>query len=154
MAYRVWRKVMRQFRPREEGTSMPLPTLPLRAVLYTVGIYLLVVILMMPVFLSRAHRVKLEDIVSEGAFVARLTPEARAFFSVPEHDTQVHENHQIQVPIRAITIRGTGPEPDQTIWLSDRPAEPEIGSVIDLAHLSQWGNLMRLLQIYTLPEEH
>jgi len=154
MAYHVWRKVMRQFRPREEGTSMPLPTLPLRAVLYTVGIYLLVVILMMPVFLSRAHRVKLEDIVSEGAFVARLTPEARAFFSVPEHDTQVHENHQIQVPIRAITIRGTGPEPDQTIWLSDRPAEPEIGSVIDLAHLSQWGNLMRLLQIYTLPEEH
>jgi hypothetical protein len=59
---------------------MPLPTLPLRAVLYTVCIYLLVVILMMPIFLSRAHRVKLENIVSDGAFIARMTPEARAFF--------------------------------------------------------------------------
>lgn len=94
---------------------MPLPTLPLRAVLYTVGIYLLVVILMMPIFLARVHRVKLEDIVSDGAFVARLTPEARAFFSAPEHHAHTHENHQIQVPIRAITIRGTDPAPDQTI---------------------------------------
>ena len=92
MAYRVWRRVMRQFRPQGEGTSMPLPTLPLRAVLYTVGIYLLVIILMMPIFLARSHRDKLQDIVAEGVFVARLTPEARAFFSAPEPDARAHEN--------------------------------------------------------------
>jgi hypothetical protein len=38
---------------------MPLPTWKLRAVLYTVGIYLLVIILMMPIFLARSHRDKL-----------------------------------------------------------------------------------------------
>jgi signal transduction histidine kinase len=133
---------------------MPLPTLPLRAVLYTVCIYLLVVILMMPIFLSRAHRVKLENIVSDGAFIARMTPEARAFFSPPDDNAPAHENHQIQIPIRAITILGADEAPDQTIWLSDPPPNPEILSSVDLANLSQWANLMRLIQIYTLPEGH
>ena len=154
MAYRVWRKVMRQFRPREEGTSMPLPTLPLRAVLYTVGIYLLVVILMMPLFLEREHRNKLESIAADGGFVARLTPEGRAFFSLPDEASRDHEDHQTQVPIRAIMIRGTGEASDQMIWLSDPPANWEIGSSVDMANLPRWANLVRLFQIYMLPAEH
>ena len=60
----------------------------------------------------------------------------------------------MQVPIRAITIRGTNTEPDQTIWLSDQPADSEIGSAIDLAYLSKWANLMRVFEIYTLAEDH
>jgi hypothetical protein len=59
----------------------------------------------------------------------------------------------MQVPIRAITIRGTNIELDETIWLFDQPADPEIGSAIDLSYLSKWANLMRVFEIYTLAED-
>ena len=64
---------------------------------------------MMPIFLVRVHRIKLKENVSDGALVARLTPGSQAFFFVPQHDAHTHENRQIRVPIRAITVRGIDP---------------------------------------------
>ena len=67
------------------------------------------VILIMPIFLVRVHRIKLKEIFSNGALVARLTPASQAFFFAPKHDARTHENHQIRVPIRAITVSGIDP---------------------------------------------
>ena len=64
---------------------------------------------MMPIFLVRVHRTKLREIVSDSAPVARLAPGSQAFFFAPKHDEHTHENHQIRVPIRAITVRGIDP---------------------------------------------
>ena len=64
---------------------------------------------MMPIFLVRVHRTTLKEIVSDGALIARLMLGSQAFFSAPKHDEYTHENHQIRLPIRAITFRGIDP---------------------------------------------
>ncbi len=74
---------------------------------------------MMPIFLVRVHRTTLKKIVSDGALIARLMLGSQAFFCTPKHDEQTHENHQIWLPIRAITFRGID------------PATTEIDPVID-----------------------
>ena len=65
---------------------------------------------MLLIFLVRVPRTKLKEIVSEGVLVARLTPGSRAFFFAPKRNAHTHENHQIRMPIRAITVRGIDPE--------------------------------------------
>lgn len=55
MAYFVWRKLTRLIMPRATGASMPLPALPLRAVGYTISIYLLVATIMIPLILARVN---------------------------------------------------------------------------------------------------
>ena len=67
MAYFVWRKLTRLIMPRATGASMPLPALPLRAVGYTVSIYLLVATIMIPLILARVNRsIGQSDIVKAG----------------------------------------------------------------------------------------
>ena len=63
----------------------------------------------MPIFLERVHRSKLKETVSDGALLARLAPGSQVFFFAPKHDEHSHENHQIRVPIRAITVRDIDP---------------------------------------------
>ena len=63
---------------------------------------------MMSIFLVRVQRAKLREIVSDGAPVAPASG-SQAFFFAPKHDEHTHENRQIRLPIRAITVRGIDP---------------------------------------------
>lgn len=159
MAYFVWRKLTRLIMPRATGASMPLPALPLRAVGYTVSIYLLVATIMIPLILARVNWQQLEDTVTRGAFISQLPPAAREVFAAHEFDEPARAGHLYRTPIWGINILGHDATSDEMVWFVEpdiaNQIEPsQIGQLVNLTSLRPARNLSNLIQLYMLDASH